>query len=224
MPVVSGKRCLGGCKIQASGLEDEIYLLHRRFGSEFIYSSQIELDIVGRFAGSFGCILVQKHLAVLLEIYKMCMLTRYDRTATVAVFRAYSHIDIQLRRSILFKLDPDGMAFEIFASALHCIHIHILEHFEPVSRLAHKSAKSDSNGKTGHSGARNANTHSILQHIGRKPYSDAVGNASEHLRGLCHTQSHCDRLRTPYGGNYFALDQLYNFFTSCFTQHFSDGR
>ncbi len=101
----------------------------------------------------------------------------------------------------------------------HGIAVDIAEHFESQFGLAAYRSEGYSYGQTGHAGARNPYTHSVLDDIRAESGRDSLRFTSEHTRGLGHTESHGYRFGTSYGRHHLAFDQRYDAGTPFVVDH-----
>ena len=120
------------------------------------------------------------------------------------------HVDEELIRVFLLQLDVYPVlvdkAFPLFYSLFGAVVQHLQLQFRP----ADKCTQGNGNGQSDHSRSRDAHPHGILQDIGTQAQVDLLRFRTENLRCFGHTQGHCHRFRTTYGGNHLLVNQCYN--------------
>ena len=119
------------------------------------------------------------------------------------------HLDIQFIH-LLLQGDGDTFALHHRFARGQSLGIELFQHLQAVGRAANQRTQGDGDGQSHHAGARNADSHRILQDIRAQIDLHPFGAIAQHLRRFRAGQGHSDRLRTSNGRNHLPMDQTYN--------------
>ena len=220
MTVVVTQSAGGSLLIQSFRLQDEAQLFHIGLGGKLINLAQCQYRLLFFYCMSHrgvtrgqcnvgSCLFTLYLLSVLGQIDKVGMMCLDACLRLMTVGHAY-HVDEELVGVFFLQLDVYPIlidkAFPLFYSLL----VAVVQHFQLQFRPADKRTQGNGNGQSDHSRSRDAHPHGILQDIGAESQINLLGFPTKYLCCLGHTQGHCHRFRTTYGGNHLLVNQCYN--------------
>ena len=123
-----------------------------------------------------------------------------DRRGLVAVSLA-SDLDIEFLGDILFEIDVDMIALDIFLSLLEDVRCQVAQHLQLVFAFSAERTERNGNGQSDHTRTGNTHSHRVFQHVGTQQHRDMRRTLAQVLRGSCGTEGHGHWLCTANGGD-----------------------
>ena len=117
------------------------------------------------------------------------------------------HSDIEFVGVVLLQSDVDASLVDKCLATLNSLAVHVAQHLQTVFRFAHQGSQGHGDGQSYHPCAGNAYAHSILQHVGAKPYMYLLGRATQKLSGFGHAEGDGGGFGASYGGHHLMLDK-----------------
>ena len=191
---------LGRTDIVVARLQDEADIIERCCGGKVPHHAQGQLQLFFLGTAAKASPLVQKHLAAGFLIDEMGVAAGNDRRCLVAVSLA-SHLDIEFLGDILFEIDVDMIALDIFLPLLEDVRCQVAQHLQLVFAFSAERTERNGYGQTDHPRTGDAYSHRVFQHVGTQQHRDMGRTLAQVLRGSCGTEGHGHWLCTANGGD-----------------------